>query len=112
MIKNTPVSFEDTSIAFSSRSDKELRRMHFLFSAMGREFLTKIGTFFVKTALNLKLPVRSVIKNLLFRQFCGGETLAECQKTILNLAKYQIHTILDYAVEGESNEQSYDGTVD
>lgn len=112
MIKNTPVSFEDTSIAFSSRSDKELRRMHFLFSAMGREFLTKIGTFFVKTALNLKLPVRSVIKNLLFRQFCGGETLTECQKTIFNLAKYQIHTILDYAVEGESNEQSYDGTVD
>lgn len=111
MLKNTPVSFEDTSIAFSSRSDKELRRMHFLFSSMSREFLTKIGTFFVKTALNLKLPVKSVIKKRLFQQFCGGETLDECRKTIADLAKYQIHTVLDYAVEGESNDSSYDETV-
>ena len=106
-----PVSFEDTYIAFSSRTDKELRRMQFLFSSMSREFLTKIGTFFVKTALNLKLPVKPVIKNLLFRQFCGGETVDECQKTITNLSSYKIHTILDYAVEAQTNEAAYDETV-
>jgi proline dehydrogenase len=111
MPRNTPVSFEDTSIAFSSKSDKELRRMHLLFSAMSREFLTKIGTFFVKTALNLKFPVKSVIKKRVFKQFCGGETIAECQSTIASLANYKIHTILDYAVEGEDNESSYDFTV-
>jgi proline dehydrogenase len=109
-VKNS-ISFEDTSIAFSSRSDKELRRMQFLFSSMSREFLTKIGTFFVKTALNLKLPVKPVIKNLLFRQFCGGETLEECQSTISFLSGYKINTILDYAVEGESNDSAYEETV-
>lgn len=85
--------------------------MQFLFSSMSREFLTKIGTFFVKTALNLKLPVKPVIKNLLFRQFCGGETLEECQSTISFLSGYKINTILDYAVEGESNDSAYEETV-
>lgn len=85
--------------------------MHFLFSAMGREFLTNIGTFFIKTALNLKLPVRSVIKKRLFSQFCGGENLSECRSTIDKLAKYHIHTILDYAVEGESSDKSYEQTL-
>jgi proline dehydrogenase len=111
MPKNTLISFEDTSIAFSSRSDKELRRMRFLFSAMNKSFLTKIGTFFVKTALNLQLPVKSVIKKLLFKQFCGGETIQECQKTITELSRFNIYTILDYAVEGESNDKSYDETT-
>lgn len=111
MQRNIPVSFEDTSTAFSSKSDKQLKRMHFLFSAMGKEYLTKIGTFFVKTALNLKLPIKSVIKKLLFQQFCGGETLEECQGTIKDLSQSNIHTILDYAVEGESSEKSYDDTV-
>jgi len=105
------VSFEDTSIAFSSRSDKELKKMHFLFSAISREFLTKIGTFFVKTALKLKLPIKSPIKKILFSQFCGGENIEECQKTIDLLAKSHVHTILDYGVEGENNEESYDKTV-
>jgi proline dehydrogenase len=112
MLRNTPVSFEDTSVAFSSKSDKELRRMHLLFSAMGREFLTKIGTFFVKTALNLKFPVKSVIKKRVFKQFCGGETIEECQPTISALSNFKIHTILDYAVEGEDNELGYDKCMD
>jgi proline dehydrogenase len=111
MPDKNPVSFEDTSIAFSSRTDKELRRMQFLFSSMSREFLTKIGTFFVKTALNLKLPVKAPIKNLLFRQFCGGETIEECQATIQSLSMAKIHTILDYAVEGENRESVFDETA-
>lgn len=110
--KNTPVSFEDTSTAFSSRSDEELKKMRLLFSAMSREFLTKIGTFFVKTALNLKLPVKSFIKKFLFTQFCGGENLAECQKTVSALARSGVHTILDYAVEGENEEKYFDETAD
>jgi proline dehydrogenase len=111
MLKNTQVSFDDTSIAFSSRSDKELKKMHFLFSAMSREFLTKIGTFFVKTALKLKLPIKSPIKKILFSQFCGGENVEECQRTIEMLAKCHVHTILDYGIEGENNEESYEKTV-
>src|SRR6478736_6748830 len=102
------ISFEDTSTAFSSRSDKELRKMHFLFSLMKRELLTKIGTFFVKTALKFKLPVKSIIKKHLFKQFCGGETLQECHTTIENLAKHSILTVLDYAAEGEERESSFE----
>ena len=46
-----------------------------------------------------------------FEQFCGGENLQECNKTIDNLDKAHIGTILDYSVEGEDDEKSFDKTA-
>jgi proline dehydrogenase len=46
-----------------------------------------------------------------FEQFCGGENLQECNKTIENLDKAHIGTILDYSVEGEDDEKSFDKTA-
>lgn len=106
------ISFEDTSTAFASKSNSELRQMHFLFSFMRNTYLTKIGTNFVKTALNLRFPVKKIIKKTLFKQFCGGETIVECNDTIKELQRYNITTIPDYAVEGESLEKNYDKTTD
>ena len=103
-----PVSFDDTSVAFSSKSDKELEKMHLLFSTMNWKYPVKIGTFFVKTALKLKLPIKAIIKETLFKQFCGGETIEECKQTINNLSHYNIKTILDYSVEGGKTDMYFD----
>ena len=46
-----------------------------------------------------------------FEQFCGGENLQECNKTIENLDKAHIGTILDYSVEGEDDEKSFKNTT-
>lgn len=105
------VSFEDTAVAFSSRSDNDLRKMSMLFSTMNNNAIVNLGTSFLKTALKLKLPVKGVIKNTIFEQFCGGETIAESEKTIQELKKYNIGTILDYAVEGERNETGFERTA-
>ena len=107
-----PVSFDDTSVAFSSKSDKELERMHLLFSTMNWKYPTKIGTFFIKTALKLKLPVRAAIKNSLFKQFCGGETLEECKPAIYDLMRFNIKTILDFSVEAGKTDVNFDCTTD
>jgi len=106
------VSFDDTSVAFSSKSDKELERMQLLFSTMNWKYPTKIGTFFIKTALKLKLPVSTVIKNSLFKQFCGGETIEECKSTIYNLMRFNVHTILDYSIEGGKTDVEFDETTE
>ncbi|HEY8400691.1 MAG TPA: proline dehydrogenase family protein [Cytophagaceae bacterium] len=105
------ISFEDTSVAFSSRTDKELRKMHFLFAFMNKSQLTKIGTNFVKTALRLKLPIKNLIKNTIFQHFCAGESLKDCEKTIYNLGIFQIKSIPDYSVEAGSSEENFDVVV-
>ncbi|HXA01617.1 MAG TPA: proline dehydrogenase family protein [Cytophagaceae bacterium] len=112
MQNEKPLSFEDTSIAFSSKTNEDLEKMHFLFSTMNWKYPTKIGTFFIKTALKFKLPVQSVIKKTLFTQFCGGETIGECKNTIADLMKFNVRTILDYSVEGLDSDENFDNTMD
>jgi proline dehydrogenase len=105
---NNLVSFEDTSVAFSSKSDKDLRKMYWLFTSMNNNTIVNLGTSLIKTALNLGFPIRNTIKNTLFEHFCGGESIEEAQNTIRELEKYNIGAILDYSVEGKGNEESYD----
>jgi proline dehydrogenase len=105
------ISFEDTSIAFSSKSKKDLLKMYWLFASMNNQKLVKIGTSLVKTALNMHLPVKKLIKYTIFEHFCGGETIQDCEKTIAELGRYGIGTILDYSVEGEKTEAGFDRTM-
>ncbi|ALD22727.1 proline dehydrogenase family protein [Hymenobacter sp. DG25A] len=108
-----PVSFEDTAIAFASKSNAELRKMYALFAAMNNNGLVKLGGGMMKAALKWHLPgTKSLIKNTIFEQFCGGETIQECLPVIEELGRYNIGTILDYSVEGEGSEKSFDHTRD
>jgi len=107
------VSFDDTRVAFASKSDAKLRKMYALFAAMNNGSLVKTGSGLMKTALKWGLPgTKFLIKHSIFEQFCGGETIAECRPVTEELGKYNIGTILDYSVEGEGNDQSYDRTRD
>ncbi|MCG8309029.1 MAG: proline dehydrogenase family protein [Cytophagales bacterium] len=62
----------------------------------------------MKLALKLKLPIKGIIRNTVFQQFCGGESIDQCDSTIEKLSRYNIKTILDFAAEGESGETDYD----
>jgi proline dehydrogenase len=104
------LSFDDTAVAFSSKTTVQLHKTYWIFALMNQNWLVKIGTFFIKVCLKLYLPVNFLIKNTIFGQFCGGESVEKCQKTIENLAKKQIGTILDYSVEGEDNELDFENT--
>ncbi len=105
------LSFEDTSIAFSSQSDFKLRKTYWLFALMNQGWLVNLGTFFIKIALRLRLPVKFLIKNTIFEQFCGGESIQDSEKTIQHLHDVHVGTILDYSVEGEETEKSFDETT-
>lgn len=108
-----PISFDDTRVAFASKSDARLRKMYGLFAAMNNGTLVKTGSGLMKTALKWHLPgTKFLIKHSIFEQFCGGETIAECRPVTAELGKYNIGTILDYSVEGEGSDQSYDRTRD
>ena len=111
-MQNHHLSFEDTSVAFAHQSNSKLCKTYLIFAMMNQNWLVKIGTFFIKLTLKLGLPVKYLIKNTLFNQFCGGESIETCQKTIENLARGKIGTILDYSVEGEDNEKDFDKTTE
>ncbi|MBC6988370.1 proline dehydrogenase family protein [Hymenobacter sp. BT491] len=108
-----PISFEDTAVAFASKPDFALRKMYALFAAMNNNTLVKAGGGLMKVALKWHLPgTKALIKNTIFSQFCGGETIKQCVPVVEELGRYNIGTILDYSVEGEGSDKSFDHTRD
>lgn len=100
------VSFDNTENAFKAKSDFDLKKSYWLFKLISNPALVKIGA---KTApIGLAIGFKGVIKNTIFKQFVGGETIHDCDKTILELGKYSIGTILDYSVEGKESEADFD----
>lgn len=104
------ISFDDTSIAFEAKSTKELEKAHFIYSVINNPVVSKVATTAVKIAFKLHLPVKGIIKNTVFELFCGGETIEDSWKTVAELADYEIGTILDYSVEFEEREASFEAT--
>lgn len=105
------IHFDDTAVAFSYKSDKELKKAHLIFSLVNHPLISSVATTMARVSLSLKLPVKGLIKYTVFEHFCGGETIDQSEKTIQNLSKFKIGTILDYSVEGEENEDAFDHTA-
>lgn len=105
------VSFDNTKIAFASKSDADLSRSYLLFTMVSRTSWVKIGKQLTNLAFGLHLPVSGLIKATIFKQFCGGEHIHDCAKVIQSLGDYKIGTILDYSVEGKEAEEEFDKTA-
>lgn len=103
--------FDNTEVAFKYRSNKELKRARFLFSSMGSPTLTKVGMTLTKLAIDWHLPVKALIRNTIFDQFCGGETMEEAAGTAALIGQYGVGVILDYGVEGKEGETEFDNAV-
>jgi len=104
-------SFENTEIAFKSKSDSQLKKAYLLFKIISFPVIVKIGKIITPIALKLRLPIKGLIKSTIFSQFCGGESIEECSKTIENLGKFGVGTILDYSVEGQESLEVVENTV-
>lgn len=111
MKKPLSLSFEDTQHAFAYKSDNALRKSYRLFSIMHYGILVKIGSVLAPIALKLRLPIKGIIRNTIFEQFCGGETLKEAAETAVSLRKYGVNCTLDYGVEAAEGEEHYDLAV-
>ncbi len=105
------VSFDNTENAFVYKSNAQLKKAAFLFKSIGNPLLTKIGISAVNIGLKLHLPIKGLIKNTMFEQFCGGETLQEASDVAANIYTYGVGVILDYGVEGKKTESEFDATA-
>jgi proline dehydrogenase len=114
MNQQTDISFDDTEHAFAYKTDKELKRAHFLFSSMGKPWLINLGLKITPLAIKWRLPfTKTIIRNTIFKQFVGGETLEETAAVASKLGEYKVQVILDYGVEGgDDGEKGFDHAME
>jgi len=112
MNSHPSISFDNTEFAFEYKTDKELRKANFLFSSMSHSWLVNMGVKVTPWAIKTGLPINGLIRNTIFSQFVGGETLEETTVVAKNLGKYNVQVILDYGVEGKEGEDNFDHACD
>ena len=105
------VSFENTEIAFKSKTNIELEKAWWLFRFIGNNQLVRLTKPFAGIAVKIGFPFRYMIKQTIFQHFCGGETIGDCEEKIDSLASFHVRTILDYSVEGKESEADFDRTT-
>ena len=111
-LPNKKLNFDNTEIAFRSKSNAELNKAYWLFKMISSNFLTQVGPPITNFLLSNGFPIKGLIKQTIFKQFCGGENIQECENTIAQLDKAKVGTILDYSVEGEEEEEVFDFTCE
>ncbi len=106
------VDFSNTEIAFSTKSNLELKKAAWLFGLMNKQWLVDLSSRMGLLALKLRFPfVVPMIKATVFEQFVGGTTLLETQKTVESLYKNNSLTILDYGAEAKTSEKDFNNTM-
>ena len=100
------ISFDNTENAFKAKSNSDLNRSYWLFKMVGNPAFVSFGA--KMAPIGLAIGFKGLIKNTIFKQFVGGENINECDKTIAELGKFNIGTILDYSVEGKESEADFD----
>lgn len=106
------MNFGNTEVAFKSKSNADLKSVRLLFKMINNNSLVSFGKWFTQVAFSIHLPIRGLVKKTIFKQFCGGENVEECNKVIVQLSQYGVGTILDYSVEGKNEDKDLDETVD
>ncbi len=102
------LDFNNTEIAFSYKSNAELRNAQLLFNTIKRPALVSMAKIGVNIALAIKFPLGWAVKPTLFKQFVAGETLEECKKYVDMLYKNGIYSTLDYSAESEKSKEGFE----
>ncbi|MBL0048015.1 MAG: proline dehydrogenase family protein [Bacteroidetes bacterium] len=105
------ISFDNTEIAFSAKKNADLNRSFWLFNMVSRPWMVNLGKVLTEWSLAINLPIKSAVKATIFKQFCGGETIEDCNKTIAELGNFNIGTILDYSVEGKESDDDFNAST-
>jgi proline dehydrogenase len=111
-IKKTALDFSNTEIAFSRKTNADLKKTAWLFRMMNNPSLVKIGNTVALKAVEWRLPfAEMVIKKTIFQQFCGGTTLLNATPAMDQLAQFKTNSILDFGVEAKESEEEFNKTM-
>ena len=108
----TMIDFTNTEVAFKMKTKNDLRQSKLLFATLSSPQVVQTLKGLTLASLFLKLPIKGIVKATVFRQFCGGESVEECQPQIDRFAEGNVQAILDYSVEGKAEEADFDRTLE
>ena len=97
------VAFENTKIAFISKSDSDILRAKLLFKTISSPTIVKISTGLVNFALGIHFPIAWAVKPTIYAHFCGGISIEDCKDTARIMGEHNVKSILDYSVEGKES---------
>ncbi|HEU0136934.1 MAG TPA: proline dehydrogenase, partial [Flavobacterium sp.] len=103
--------FDNTQVAFSMKSDRELNRAYFLFKMIANRPLVRIGTSLTNFAIKAHLPVEGLIRATVFDHFCGGVNEEDCLPVVERMYQKGVASVLDYSVEGKEDEAQFDSAL-
>ena len=104
--------FDNTRQAFAFRDTNELKRAVRFFRMIRSPWISSMGQRALKISLNLGLPVQGIVRKTLYKHFCGGETFEKSFPLVKRLAEYNVYAVLDYGVEGQTNEKEMNSAAD
>jgi len=111
-INQLKLDFSNTEVAFSDKSNAELKKAYTLYRLMNKPWLVNLGTKLGIPAVRMGFPgVKWLVRKTIFGIFCGGTTLLETQHTIERLAKRNTSTVLDFGAEGKKTEEDLNRTM-
>jgi len=105
------VSFDDTQVAFAGKDDADLQKSAWLFRIMSNSTIVDIGSHITQLALQIGLPVQTILKSTIYEHFCGGESLEETVPMVTALDAQGVSTILDYGVEAKESQEEFDANL-
>ncbi|MEY3539358.1 MAG: hypothetical protein RL188_775 [Bacteroidota bacterium] len=106
------LSLNNTKNAFAYKSNTDLKKAKWLFTVIQNPWIVSLGTRFTPMLMKSGLPINGIIRNTIFNQFVGGETLEESARVTKMLGAYGVQVILDYGVEAKEGEESFDAVTD
>ena len=107
-----PLDLDNIEVAFKGKTDGDLKKAYWLFKAIAFPSLVKAAPSLLRIAMAVRFPVVPIVRATIFKHFCGGENIHDCNETVKNLWQQHIGSILDYSVEGEENEDNFDKTTE
>lgn len=111
--KRSVISFDNTEIAYKTKSNIELKQSYYLYKLMSYSTLVNIGNSVIQLLISIRFPgINTIVKKTIFKQFCGGESLDETGELIDNLKQSNIEVLLNYSVEGLDDSESYKATYE
>jgi proline dehydrogenase len=106
------LSLNNTQNAFAYKSNTDLRKAKWLFSVIQNPWIVSLGTRLTPMLMKSGLPINGIIRNTIFNQFVGGETLEESARVTKMLGAYGVQVILDYGVEAKEGDASFDAVTE
>lgn len=103
---------ENTEIAYQSKTTKELKKGLFIFKLFRFPWIMEIGGKLTILFLKWGWPLPSIVKSLIYKQFCGGENESEAQKVIQDLATYNVNSCVHHAAEDIPTEAGRTAVLD